>query len=178
MTEQALMESAAPSPTLNRVVSLWTPKNIFWLGLVFGWPSALVLCIINWLRMGLWKKALFFALGGLVGLVLFLVFSAMLPENTSRFPMLVINISLLASFQALMNMDFVNFGYPNANYKHAGVGWGILVCLAALVIWVVSAFVVFFVIEMISYILAPTPITPLPGQTGWQGIPFAGAFFF
>lgn len=160
------LEQITPPVNSSNVVTLWTPKNIFWLGVFLGWPSALVLCIINWFRMGLWKKAFIFTGVGMVALILYIIAMLKLPEGTNRYPLLAIQIFLLVCFQALMNLDFLSFGYPNEHYRQASIGRGILIGILTLVLLVASVFVASIFIEVVKAIMNPAQAIPLPGMNG------------
>ena len=153
----SLPDSTEPTslPTPARVIELWTPRAIFWLGVFLGWPTALVLCVINWFRMGQTKKALAFTGGGLVGLVLFLVTSFKMPLDSDRLPLLVLNIFLLIAFQALMVIDFNASGYPNSSFKKAGIGLGILIGILTLAVIFLSLVFIILSIELVKLVLIP-----------------------
>lgn len=172
MSEPMAIETT--SPTTGQVIKLWTPKNIFWLGFFLGWPTALVLCIINWFRMGLRKKGFVFIGGGLVALVLFFTANSAFPGNSSTLPLFILNLLLLASLQSLMNTDLMILGYPNANYRQAGIGLGILIGILTLVIIFGGTFIIVIIIELVKIILAPA--SPLPGQQGLRDILIVSEF--
>ncbi len=173
MNEPGMVEPPSPAAAAAPVIKLWTPRNIFWLGVFLGWPTSLVLCIINWFRMGLWKKAFIFIPVGLVTIIIFFWTSAQLPDNASQLPLLLINLLLLFSFQALMNIDFRSLGFSSASFRKAGVGQGILIGILTLLVLFASLFVVSVFIEMVKIFLNPSPINPLPGKESWKEIPVA-----
>jgi hypothetical protein len=164
MNEPGTIDPTTPPTAAGPMIRLWTPKSIFWLGIFLGWPTSLVLSIINWFRMGLWKKALVFSGGGLVAIILFFYASYKLPESASRFPLLALNILFLASLQTLMKIDFTVSGYPNANFKPAAIGWGILIGILTLAVLFGGLLVVYVLVELVKYFLAPVPTLPQPGQ--------------
>ncbi len=173
MSEPGWIEPTPPSLTPIRVIKVWTPKNIFWLGIFLGWPTALALCIINWFRMGLWKKAVIFIGGGLVGLILFFGASFKLPENASSFPFLVLNLLLLVSFQSLMKIDITSSVYPNVRFKKAGIGWGILVGILTLGVIFGSLVIIFVLLDLLNIFQVPNPTIPFPGKESLKDIQMA-----
>lgn len=162
MSEPIMVEPT--SPTAGKVIKLWMPRNIFWLGIFLGWPTSLVLSIINWFRMGLWKKAFTFIGVGLLVAILFFSTSFKLPENSSSFPLLLFNFLLLFSFQSLMKIDFNALGYTNANVKPAGIGWGILIGILTLAVLFGGLLLILMTIDLVNFYLIPTPnaLTGLP----------------
>jgi hypothetical protein len=171
MTEPGPIDPTTTPAAANPTIRLWTPKNIFWLGIFLGWPASLVLSVINWFRMGLWKKALIFSGGGLVALILFLAASYKLPENASRFPLLALNILFLASLHTLMKIDFTASGYSNAGIRKASIGWGILIGILTLAVLFGCVFLTVTLVELVKFFLAPVPTLPVPGKESWQDLP-------
>ena len=171
MSDSNLIEPVSPPTPASREIKLWSPKNIFWLGFFLGWPTSLVLCIINWFRMGLRKKAFIFSGGGLVAMILFFTASMEMPESSSRFPLVILNLLLLASLQSLMNNDFTSLGYTSASYRPAGIGWGILVGVLTLAAIFASIFIIVILVELVKMIFTPAPFEVLPGKEGWIGVP-------
>lgn len=126
---------------------LWKPNQVFWIGFLFGWPGAVVLACLDWLRIGRREKALWHMLGGLAAALVYTLGIWFIPDNTRILPLLV-NILILFYLKDRLGCDLPPF--DSGQYQPASIWRGILICLAALVVYLSAVFVLAFGLTMLE----------------------------
>lgn len=167
LSESIPVQSSAPA----KVIKLYTPDMVFWLGLFLSLPSALVLCAINWFRLGKRARALtYLAIGslGVLAVTLFTVFYATDRQLSSmRCLTLGLNLVLLGLLQSQMRTDFSQIQFPSPVYQKESLGRGILISVLTLAGLFVIVFLVSMAISLVAALLTPSHGPILPGPQGW-----------
>lgn len=125
---------AQPLPTIK----LWTPNTISFLTFFIGFPSGTTLAAINWIRLGMKKKALAHIVGYFVSLsVLFL-----LPTNLGRLFGLLVNLGYVAYLRQQMKVDIEKTSNYNIRYSNwlsgtlvSLIGWGVFLVFGIVMVF-------------------------------------------
>jgi hypothetical protein len=109
------------SPSLSQpkpTIKLWTPNTIGTLTFFLGFPGGITLAAINWIKMGMKRKAFAHILLGIVGiLTLFL-----LPDSLGRTLGLAINIGYISLLRQQMKGDIEKLDGFDVQNAHCFVG--------------------------------------------------------
>jgi tetratricopeptide (TPR) repeat protein len=121
-----LAENIQSSLKSTAILKLWTPSAISLMTFFLGFPSGIALASINWIRMGMKGKAVAHVAGGVVGILVLILF----PDNLGRLLGLVINIGYTAYLRQQMKDDIATITHANVQYAH----WfsGFLISMATL----------------------------------------------
>ena len=145
---------AAPQPS----VKLWTPMLIAPVTFFLGFPAGLVLASVNWLRMGLARKAVTHLVAGLIGTVVLIVSLMLLPSESGRLLVLPVNIAVLVYLRNQMAKDIEVFRAGDYAVQNAHWLGGCLIGVVALAFYLALAFVVgLFLGVVLSLIGVPIP---------------------
>jgi len=130
-----LAENTQSSLKSTPILKLWTPNAISLMTFFLGFPSGITLASINWIRMGMKGKALLHIAGGVVGILLLILF----PDNLGRLLGLAINIGYTAYLRQQIKDDIATMTDANVQYAH----WfsGFLISMGILGIIIIVAFV-------------------------------------
>ena len=149
MQEQISNVSAQPAISSTPPVKLWTPSFIAGVTFLLGFPAGIVIASINWMRMNLNNKAILHLVIGAVGTFIFLIVLLFLPGNASRIAGFVVNLGILFYLQQQMKQDIESFSASN-RVENAGQLGGCLIGLGILVLFLITAFLLAFVLVMIG----------------------------
>ncbi len=97
MLAESVLPVSQPLPTIK----LWTPKVISLLTFFIGFPSGITLASINWIKMGMVRKAIVHLLGLIVSIVVLIL----LPDNFGRLFGLAVNLACVAYLRRQMEED-------------------------------------------------------------------------
>ena len=120
-------------------VKLWTPTTIGFITFFLGFPGGIVLSSINWMRMGLEKKALAHLIGGVLGALIFILLIIFLPSSIGRFVGFGANLAMLAYLNRQMRKDI---GNVTPSYRVQNAHWfgGCLIGLVCLGFFMAASF--------------------------------------
>lgn len=100
-------------------LKFWTPTAIGFSTFFFMFPSGILLASINWLRMGLNKKAIFHLVAGLAGAFVFIVALLFIPGNRARGFSYLINIGVAYYLSRQTKKDLEKFKENNEETQDA-----------------------------------------------------------
>ena len=109
-----LAENTQSSLKSTPILKLWTPNAISLMTFFLGFPSGITLASINWIRMGMKGKAIAHMAGGVVGILLLILF----PDTLGQLLGLVVNIGYTAYLRKQMKDDVASMTDANVQYTH------------------------------------------------------------
>lgn len=136
--EVVMIEEFQPSSGSIPTIKLWTPNTISALTFFTGFPSGILLASINWFKMRMRGRAIAHILGGIIGILIFLL----LPEGYDRGFALLANLGFLAYIGKKMKGDMEGINGYNIQNAHwlSGLlivllGWGMVIAGGMIVIF-------------------------------------------
>jgi tetratricopeptide (TPR) repeat protein len=121
------------SPSLSQpkpTIKLWTPNTIGVLTFLLGFPAGITLATINWIKMGMTRKAFPHILTGLVG-VAAIIF---LPDTIARIFGLALSWGYIAFFRQQMKTDIEKLDHLDVQNAHWFSGFFLSVGLYGIVL--------------------------------------------
>jgi len=140
MTEPLLPPSFPPTDPSAPTVKLWTPRAISVITFLLGYPGGAAMAIINWIRMGLKKKAINHLIAFLVGTAALAAALAFSTGGTSRYLGLVVNVGIMLYLSAQMTTDIAEFKAANPNVEDAHWSSGCLLGLLGIALLLAISF--------------------------------------
>jgi tetratricopeptide (TPR) repeat protein len=104
-------------------LKLWTPRTIGVMSYLLGFPSGITLAALNWMRMGLRRKAVLHIIAGLIGLWLMAAFS----DSFRTALVILINIGSGLYLGAAMRKDIEVVEAARIQYSHWASGLGVVI---------------------------------------------------
>lgn len=114
----------------RRAIKLWTPTAIGTLTFFLGFPAGIALTTINWIKMGMTRKAIPHILIGIAG-VIALIF---LPDNIGRIAGLALTWGYIAFFHSQMKSDIEKLDQFDVRNAHWFGGFLISAALYGIVL--------------------------------------------
>jgi cyanate permease len=131
-------------------VKLWTPNTIGFYTVFFGFPSGILLSSINWIRMGLNKKALYHLVAGLVGIFAIITILLIIPGNLGRGISGLINIGMAVYLNSQIKKDIAFFISNNREIQNAHWSWCCLISLLMVGFYFLLAMIVVMVLMFLG----------------------------
>lgn len=128
-----------PLPTIK----LWTPRTIGFLTFFIGFPSGITLASINWIKMGMKRKAMMHISICIIGIIVI----ALLPDAVGGIIGLALNLGYITLFRKQMKSDIEKITNNSVQYAH----WlsGILVSFIGWVIVLIPVIIIFLIQQYI-----------------------------
>ncbi|HAW52217.1 MAG TPA: hypothetical protein DCX54_07820 [Flavobacteriales bacterium] len=143
---EKMFEVAQPTSTSS--IKFWPPTAIGFLTFFFMFPSGVLLASINWLRMGLNKKAIYHLVAGLVGAFIFIIVLLLIPDNGARGFSYLINIGVAYYLSRQTKNDLEKFKENNGTTQDAHWFGGCLIGLMMYGFYLFLLFLVFIVFDI------------------------------
>ena len=135
---------------LTSPIKLWTPTTIGVLTFFFMFPSGILLASINWLRMGLSRKAVYHLLVGFFGTIAFVMMLPFIPGNRARGLVYLVNFGIAYYLSQQIKKDIGNIN--QANQEIQDIHWfkGFLISLLMYGFYVILVFVVLIIFDTLG----------------------------
>ena len=140
----SLNQSVDPSQPSQPSPTLWTTNFIMLMTFLFGFPAGMLLCVINWRKMGLTRKALEHLIATLLGGVVLMIVLYLFPDQVSRGLGLGTTVSIMIYLYHQMTADINQFKATNGEIKSRSIFSGCLVSLSALLLFLVPSFILLY----------------------------------
>jgi hypothetical protein len=121
---------APESESTPSTVALWTPRQIAILSLLPGIPGGIVMSSINWIKIGLARKAVAHMAGGAVAYCIYLVIFSFISNYFGVVFALAFQLGAVYYLYHGMKKDIEEFRIGRGKVQTAGWVSGLLICLA------------------------------------------------
>ena len=126
MSTQSLATPVPTSLLPAPPVRLWTSTTVSYITFCLGFPGGLVLAALNWMRMGLTKKAIVHIAGGALGATALILLS-FLVLGSAWSALLIVNIGLVFYLQDQTWRDINSFKASHHEVRAANWAGGCLI---------------------------------------------------